>query len=174
MTTYRNIEGHPGYRVGDDGSVWSCKTKGRHAGLGGDWHRLRLTRNSTGYLTVSLRAGRRAPNLRYVHRLVLGAFAGPCPAGMEGCHFDGNRQNNAAQNLRWDSPAGNNADKERHGTKLVGSRCPRAKLGETDIPAIFARKASGESASGIARDLGVQPDAVVKILAGKRWKHVPR
>src|SRR5688500_4928598 len=37
-----------------------------------------------------------------IHRLVLMAFVGPCPAGMEGCHNDGNPLNNALDNLRWD------------------------------------------------------------------------
>lgn len=51
-----------------------------------------------------------------VHRLVLSAFVGACPKGMEGCHNDGNPANNHLSNLRWDTPRGNAADKVLHGT----------------------------------------------------------
>lgn len=58
----------------------------------------------------------------FAHRLVLLAFEGPCPAGMEGCHNDGNPANNHIGNLRWDTPSNNNLDKRRHGTMPVGDR----------------------------------------------------
>ena len=41
---------------------------------------------------------------RLVHRLVLETFVGAAPAGMEGCHNDGNRFNKRLENLRWDTP----------------------------------------------------------------------
>lgn len=52
----------------------------------------------------------------YVHRLVLEAFVGPCPEGMEGCHIDGDGTNNRLDNLRWDTHVGNVKDSIRHGT----------------------------------------------------------
>lgn len=48
--------------------------------------------------------------VRYVHHLVLEAFVGPRPPGMEACHFDGNAQNNRLENLRWGTSAENKAD----------------------------------------------------------------
>jgi len=45
----------------------------------------------------------------YVHRLVLEAFVGPCPDGMECCHNDGDRTNNRLENLRWDTHKNNMA-----------------------------------------------------------------
>ena len=67
-----------------------------------------------GYLKADLyRAGRAAQRL--VHRIVLEAFAGPCPEGMEGCHNDGDTSNNAVENLRWDTHSENNFDIVRHG-----------------------------------------------------------
>lgn len=55
-------------------------------------------------------------NVRSLHRLVLEAFAGPFPAGMEGCHSDGNPLNNAASNLRWDTRSANQKDAVRQKT----------------------------------------------------------
>lgn len=63
-----------------------------------------------------------------VHRLVLDAFTGPCPDGMEACHGDGNPANNNASNLRWGTRAENVRDQVRHGTHSEASKetCPRA------------------------------------------------
>lgn len=51
-----------------------------------------------------------------VHRLVLEAFTGLCPAGYEGCHNDGDGTNNALTNLRWDTHKANMQDSIIHGT----------------------------------------------------------
>jgi hypothetical protein len=51
-----------------------------------------------------------------VHRLVAEVFLGPQPAdGLEVCHNDGDRNNNAATNLRWDTRAANINDQKLHG-----------------------------------------------------------
>lgn len=75
---------------------------------------LRPRVNTTGYLEVTLQ---RNGTRRHVgiHRLVLAAFVGPCPEGMEGCHGDGDKENNAVSNLRWDTRSANTYDKIRHG-----------------------------------------------------------
>ena len=60
-----------------------------------------------------------------MHRLVLGAFAGPPPEGMEGCHEDNDKTNNRLDNLRWDTRPGNHSDKARHGTLGAKAECHR-------------------------------------------------
>lgn len=50
-----------------------------------------------------------------VHRLVLEAFVGPCPAGMEACHWDDDPSNNQLSNLRWDTSTANKRDMARNG-----------------------------------------------------------
>jgi len=59
---------------------------------------------------------------KLVHRLVLEAFVGPCPEGMQGCHNDGDCTNNHVSNLRWDTPLENNLDKIRHGVHHYKNR----------------------------------------------------
>lgn len=52
---YRDVEGFPGYKVGNDGSVWSSLVrtarKGRRRGfsyaLSDNWRKLRLTKGCT-------------------------------------------------------------------------------------------------------------------------------
>lgn len=80
-----------------------------------------------GHLAVYLtKEGVRAT--KYVHRLVLEAFVGPCPDGKEACHFP-NRDvtDNRVINLRWGTHQDNMGDKVAHGTssgwKLSESFC---------------------------------------------------
>jgi NUMOD4 motif len=71
--------------------------------------------NSDGYRTVSLWCS----SIRYCRKvgvLVLQAFVGPPPPGMECCHEDGNHKHDELGNLRWDTRRANVADAMRHGT----------------------------------------------------------
>jgi hypothetical protein len=62
-----------------------------------------------------------------VATLVLTAFEGSCPPGMEACHNDGNPFNNRRTNLRWDTRSENTFDMVRHGTHNMArkTRCPK-------------------------------------------------
>lgn len=51
-----------------------------------------------------------------VHRLVMAAFIGPCPDGMNVCHNNGVADDNRLENLRYDTSSANNLDTVRHGT----------------------------------------------------------
>lgn len=64
---------------------------------------------------VTLAHGSRRTS-RSVHILVAEAFLGPCPDGLWCCHDDGDLLNNAASNLRWDTPSSNVHDEVMHGT----------------------------------------------------------
>ncbi len=61
------------------------------------------------------------------HTLVLAAFVHPRPEGMEGCHNDGDRENNRLDNLRWDTHSNNQLDMVKHGTHPESRKthCPR-------------------------------------------------
>ena len=50
-----------------------------------------------------------------VHRLVLEAFVGPRPEGMEACHWNDIKTDNRASNLRWDTRSENTKDRIRNG-----------------------------------------------------------
>jgi hypothetical protein len=77
-----------------------------------------------GYLYVNIRGS------KAVHRLVLEAFVGPCPEGMECRHLDGTRTNNHLSNLRWGTSSENNQDILDHGTNhnVAKSHCPRGHV----------------------------------------------
>jgi hypothetical protein len=75
--------------------------------------------NSKGYLMVHLGVDKKKFNVS-VHRLVLEAFVGKCPEGMEGCHNNNISNDNRIENLRWDTHENNNKDRKRHGTYKTG------------------------------------------------------
>lgn len=84
---------------------------------------------NTGYPMVALQSeGKRVT--RAVHRLVSEAFIGPLPDGMETCHWDGDKTNNRAENLRYDTRGSNSLDSVRQGNhpQARKDRCIRGHL----------------------------------------------
>lgn len=108
----------------------------------------------------------------YVSNLVAAAFIGPKPAGCEVCHNDGNRLNDCAENLRYDTPKRNAADRKGHGTHLVGEAVPSAKLSERDVLAIRAAFARGARAADLAGQFDVGANAIRRAALGITWGHL--
>lgn len=128
--------GYPDYRVGDDGSVWSKRR--------GAWKKLSLkVTNKHGHLVAALRNGN-GLQYRLVHRLVLLAFVGPCPPGMQCCHFpDRDPGNNRLCNLMWGTPTTNSKHRDVHGTSNKGERNGAAKTDEETVKRVRELWASG-------------------------------
>lgn len=76
---------------------------------------------SHGYWMISLYKDGQSVK-RTTHDLVLTAFEGPRPEGYVGCHFDGDKSNNKAENLRWDTYANNMHDSVRQGAHYWARR----------------------------------------------------
>ena len=55
---------------------------------------------------------------RLVHRLMLEAFVGPCPDGMEGLHWNDRPSDNWIGNLRWGTRLENINDAFRNGGRM--------------------------------------------------------
>ena len=165
----RLIPGYDGaYRVGDDGSVWSRYRLGPSVGFGA-WKPLVPKFDKGGYCRVGLCLN---GNQAYgaIHRLVLKAFVGPCPAGCECRHLNGNPADNRLVHLKWGTRPENSADAVRHRTHpSMGERHQAGKLTETDVPVIRRRLARGDSQSAIARDYGVHRAAIWRIAHNKNW-----
>jgi hypothetical protein len=110
---------------------------------------------------------------RYIHRLVLEAFVGPCPEGMEARHFpDRDPANNQLGNLSWASPKTNQADRVVHGTSNRGERHGMVKLTESKVREIRSRVLAGERQSNLVRELGVSPMTINDIVKFRTWRHV--
>lgn len=130
---WRKVPGWSDYSVSDSGQVRSD----RYGRI------LRPTLRPTGYLQLTL-SDRRRTGYPFAHTLVLAAFVGPAPEGMECCHGNGDKTDNRLSNLRWDTRLANAADATRHGTG-PGARttCPRSHpLAEPNLTA--SGKAKGK------------------------------
>ena len=73
------------------------------------------------YLSVMFSRGGKQKRVR-VHVVVLEAFVGPRPVGMEGCHNNGDAFNNHVENLRWDTKVANAQDSLAAGTNRNASK----------------------------------------------------
>lgn len=107
-----------------------------------------------------------------VHRLVMRAFVGPCPKGMECCHGDGNPLNNCLENLRYDSHKNNQAQRREHGTNFYGEKGFGAKLTNKQVLQVVERYNTGETQTAIAKSLCVTQSTISLIIIGKSWSEI--
>lgn len=119
-----------------------------------------------GYRSVALWAGNEGERL-YVHRLVLDAFDGPCPVGMECRHEDGDRLNPKLANLSWGTPKQNGEDRVAHGNQARHERHGMAKLTADDVREI-RRLLGTMSQRAIAKRFGVDPSLISRLHTGDR------
>lgn len=145
MYEIRDVPNFPGYRVDNEGNVFSCWWRGNQfepPRLTDKWHKLKPGMSSGGYLNVALSKDGKMYNF-FLHKLVLTAFV--CPRDSENDlvarHLDGNIYNNKLENLQWGTRKENNEDMIRHGTFVVmnGSRNGNSKLKEKDVLEIRER-----------------------------------
>jgi hypothetical protein len=123
---------------------------------------------SRGYLVVNL-TGHGKRKQVFLHKLVLEAFVGTRPEGMEACHNDGNRCNPSIDNLRWDTRSANHQDKHKHGTAQIGERANNSKLTEHVVRIIRQSKITAAQAS---RSFGLSKTNAKRIVRGDTWRHV--
>lgn len=119
-----------------------------------------------GYMTVTLLG-----KTHFVHALVATAFisARPTPEH-QCCHRDGDQSNNHWTNLRWDTPAGNQQDRVRHGTDLRALKHPLGKLSDEQAKEIKRRRKAGEKGVDLAREFGVSPQLISELHCGSHRK----
>jgi hypothetical protein len=155
----QNFEGR--YEVSDEGMVRNCSGKVLSP---------RVCRKG-GHLRVALfKDGVRSDFM--VHRLVLEAFVGPCPDGMEGCHNDGDPANNRETNLRWGTRSENQLDRHLHGTMLTGENHPNSKLTDDQVREIRRRVANGEQKQTLAEEFHLSDVAVGKLVRRQTYRSV--
>jgi HNH endonuclease len=174
---YLPIPDFPGYRVGDDGSVWSSwklvygGILGASSEITDEWHQLSTYCGNYHPSVVLVR--NRQPHTKTVHVIVLETFTQPRRSGLVCRHKNGIGTDCRLENLEWGTPAENEADKIRHGTDGKGERIHCHVLVASQIPGIRLRLAAGESNSSIARDLGLHHSTISQIRRGVTWRHIP-
>ena len=161
---WRPIPGYDGiYEASDQGRVRSWRN--------GRWGRnhwpkvLKTSGNGRGYEQLTLVRPDGKHQKTTVHACVAAAFLGPRPEGDEVCHQDGNGMDSRLANLRYDSPAKNQADKVSHGTHNRGVRHYRTSLTEDDVQEIRRSYAAGQaSQSQLGAKFGLTQPTVWAIV----------
>tara|TARA_R110000822_G_scaffold105842_1_gene233780 strand:+ start:206 stop:688 length:483 start_codon:yes stop_codon:yes gene_type:complete len=105
----------------------------------------------------------------YPHKLVMEAFVGKRPVGMECCHADGDPWNNNLSNLRWDTRINNSQDKFKHGTQKLGENHPMSKL---TIEKVLKIRQDNRVHRLIAFEYGVSQSVISQIKSKKSWAHI--
>lgn len=172
------VVGFPDYFISDTGRIFSTKPFARSTKRPETPRELRPAL-SKGYYGCSLVGEDGKSYYKTIHRMVLEAFVGPCPEGMEAAHNDGDRLNNDVSNLRWTTHKENIADKKKHGTcasitgAVKGSKHGRSKLTEEQVLEI--RKAYAEGTANqpqLAAKYGVSQPIIHHIIHRTLWDHV--
>lgn len=178
---YRELPGFPGYRAGNDGTIWSCwarskgGTKTRQVYVRSSrWKKLATRRHSQGYRMVGLKNVGGVYKIKYVHHLVLEAFVGPKPDGLLARHKNDVQDDNRLENLIWGTSTENILDRNANKPEATpkGSRHWRARLDPDKVRLIRTRLTNGESPYAIAPEFGVSASSIYDIMDGKTWKHV--
>jgi hypothetical protein len=159
MEIWKDVIGYAGwYQVSNLGRVRSVKRltadavakRVRHPK-----HMLRLGSNNRGRLQVTL--SKNGVTKRFlVHRLVLAAFAGPCPEDHDGLFRDGNPAKCELDNLRW-------------GFRGTESREEPKKI---TVDVVLDIRASTESGRALGRRYGVSQATISHIKTKKSWTNV--
>ena len=174
MINYRKIANFPGYRVGDNGSVWSRRIPGPGNRLSNKWHKLKLNVDRYGYFRVSLYFAKRLYKCK-VHRLICETFHGSCPPGMVCRHMNDNKIDNRSDNLVWGTLSENQVDSMRNGTNNPsrGEKHHASKLTENDVREIRTTYATGNVYQGQLAELyGISKRQIGRIVRMQDWKHV--
>lgn len=158
---WRDVVGYEGlYQVSNTGRV-------KRVG-GGQGAKIGRVLNSgttkNGYQHVELH-GHAGAKGSLVHRLVMGAFVGPCPDGFQVNHKNGDKRDNRIENLEYLTPG----DNLQHSRDTLRNR-HGAKLTESDVLKIRELVRTGVSQREIARRFGVVQGVIGHIVAGRTWR----
>lgn len=172
-SSWKVAAGFPDYEVSECGRVRRLTRGGRRYPAG---YELTAKRHAKGYLLYSLTLNGAARDI-LAHRLVALTWIGDAPSARhEVAHNDGSRINNHWRNLRWATPAENQADRKAHGTYVDGERAYSARLSDSDVDHIrLSYRAGGEkyvggavTMRGLADQFGVSVAQISRIVNGKQ------
>lgn len=170
---WRTIPGYEGrYEVSDEGQVKSLARKVQCRGGFRSVSEILLKHvfDTDGYHMVSLANGTKGDQTLFkVHRLVLLAFVGPLPDGLESRHLDDDKNNNRLANLCYGTGLENWTDRIRNGKGIEGLKNPNSKLTAEqvlELPSLWPEMTQAQ----IAEKYGLSEGYVQQLL--RRYRNV--
>lgn len=136
--------------------------------------------DKNGYRTCFVSLGNKsAYKCVKLHRLVVGAFIGEIPDGMQVNHKNGIRDDNRVENLEIVTPSQNVEHSFRALGKVMGynnqskgEKHHNSRFTESDIRAIRALYEKGHTQVEIAKRFQTKQSKISEIVLRKSWKHV--
>lgn len=166
---WRPVPGYEGhYEVSSAGRVRSLKTyRGLKPG------RIMRDNPAAKYPMVQLcREGR--SSAVSVHKLVMAAFVGARPPGLQINHKNGDKRDNRLENLEYVTPTENIRHAVRTGLNPIkGVDGPAAKLTCEQVAAIRQARAGGATLPRLAHEYSVAINAIYLIVRGVSYQECP-
>lgn len=125
-------------------------------------------RNSKGYGYLNMGSGRSPWR---AHRFAFVMFVRPLREGEVVMHICDNPSCVNPAHLRAGTNAENTADMVAKGRARDGEKGP-AKLTSDQVREIRRRAEAGETKATLAREFGLRPQSIGKIVLGRRWKRL--
>lgn len=166
---WKDIPGYEGiYQVSNTGLVKRIKTsKGARAG------RILVPGHDRGYPSVNLLTNGKYKH-RKIHQLVMLAFVGDRPAGIEVNHKNGIRHDNRLENLEYLTKQENIT----HSVQVLHSHRrgvdkPNSKLNDFAVREIRRLYSEGGiSHAQLAKRYGVNSVSILHVIHRTTWKHI--
>ena len=162
MSEFRPIIGWEGFyeinNIGDVISLYRGKRKIRAQRFDKD-----------GYKLITLKCKARQQTIK-VHREVMAAFIGPCPAGFEVNHKNLIRHDNRIENLEYSTKSSNQLHAWANGRPRSVS--PFTKLNDDLARIIKAEYLATRALTATAKKYGMSRNAVWLLGTGKTWAHL--
>lgn len=161
---WKRIPGCAGmYKISSAGEVYSLYRN----------RLLKPYRTATGYSLVALTTSNGDRKQYGVHRLVAAAFL-KGSRRLEVNHIDGNKLNNAVENLEWVTHSDNMKHAYQSGLVVRrGEKHSNSKLTEQDVFAIRkAYEAARATQTDLAKKFGVDQALISRIVRRLIWRHV--
>lgn len=154
MEVWRKIDEAPNYEVSNLGNVRNSKIK----------RNFRASPNTSGYPKVGLRVDGRSIT-RSVHGLVARAFIEGFREFLEPNHIDGNKFNNAVENLEWSTHRSNMFHAIATGLFTPSGGRPKRAVRILETGEVF------ESLSSCARAISGKRGCIVQCIEGRQKSH---
>jgi hypothetical protein len=157
------------YQISDLGKLRAKKSRIRGHYKAGDILNSRFS--SDGYETVALCRGQ-TRKTAFVHHLVMFAFVGARPEGMDINHIDGVKANNCLSNLEYITHKENIYHAISIGVSfgVRGEENYGVKLSEQKVRDIRRRCAAGERYCDLGKEYGVLGGTIRAVYLRKIWK----
>lgn len=163
------------YAVSSTGRVRSLDRIVAHGTLGATRRvRARVLKfnKHKGYHSVTMCKNSK-PHIWFVHHVVLEAFVGPRPVGMECRHLNDIHDDNRIENIVWGTHKENGEDMARNGKVSRGEKSNLARLVKADVLLIRKRYAAGGiSQQQLGELFGISQTQVGRIARRVNWTHV--